>query len=253
MEKLSEIVSYLDRVLNTEDFEDDSQNGLQVESDNKRISRVGLAVDSGLSVIEEAVKSKVQLLIVHHGIFWNTPVNLNGILGKKISLLMKNGCSLYTSHLPLDGHLSLGNAAVIARRLKLKNIQPFCKYGKNFIGVKAQCSAGFPLRHFEEQAKLFPAAGNVVVLPFGKKDIRNIGIVTGSGSFALSACASDELDLLISGEPKQSAYHTAKELKMNAIFAGHYATETFGVRAVGEHLQKRFNLKTIFIDQPTGI
>lgn len=253
MSNLEEITNYLDQLLDVSEFRDECQNGLQVESPKIKVRKVALAVDSGLSVIEQAVKSKAQLLIVHHGIFWGQPCNIRGILSKKINLLLTNGCSLYASHLPLDSHLKYGNAARLAHFLKLKDIKPFCHYRGMPIGVKARVRKPQTLATILSDCAKIPSAISPVVLPFGKKDITNIGIVTGSGSMALQSCADEDLDLLISGEAKQEAYHNARELKVNAIFAGHYATETFGVKAVGELLQDKFGVKTTFIDQPTGI
>jgi dinuclear metal center YbgI/SA1388 family protein len=253
MANAAEISQFLDELLNTPLFRDDSQNGLQVESKPVKIKRVAVAVDSGLSIINKAIKLKCQLLIVHHGIFWNKPYLLNGILGKKIRLLLESGCSLYASHLPLDSHLKYGNAAQLAKFLEIGELKPFCLYHSNYVGVKGVSKKLTSLRELSERSKKLTGSIEPIVLPFGKKDIKNIGIVTGSGSFALEDCANEGLDVLISGEAKQSVYHTAKELGINAIFAGHYATETFGVIELGKVLEKKFKVKSLLIDEPTQI
>ena len=253
MANLFDITRHLDKLLKTGEFVDQSQNGLQVESKRKSVTKVSVAVDCGLSIIEEAVKQKSHLLIVHHGLFWNKPLYVVDAMSKKLSLLLQNGCSVYASHLPLDSNLKVGNAAQLARFLKLKKIESFCNYHSNFVGVKAQCQKPLALKQIVDHCKKIPYSIEPILLPFGKKEIKNIGIVTGSGSFALQECAGENLDLLVSGEAKQEAFHLAKELKMNAVFAGHYATETFGVLALAEEIKQRFNVRINFINQPTGI
>ncbi len=253
MANLKDISDYLDKILDSQSFIDESQNGLQVESNSGEISKIAFAVDSGLSIIEKCIKLKCKLLVVHHGLFWNKPYLLNGILAKKIRLLMENGCSVYASHLPLDGSLKYGNAALVAKYLKLIDIKPFCLYKSNFIGIKASSSKPLEISQIVEKCKLMRGSIQPIVLPFGKKDIKKIGIVTGSGSMAIEDCANEGLDLLISGEAKQSAFHHAKELCINAIFAGHYATETFGVLGLAKELERKFKIKSFFIDEATGI
>lgn len=248
-----EISDYLDSLLQISQFKDDSQNGLQVDAASKKVSTVAVAVDSGLSIIEKAIKLKAQILIVHHGMFWNSPFSLRGIEGEKVRKLIENGCSLYGAHLPLDSHLKFGNAALLAKFLGLSDIEPFFEYHGKSIGVRTSSKQPLKLQDIVEKCKKMSGAIEPLVLPFGRKDIKNIGIVTGSGSVALEECKKLGLDLLVSGESKQSAYHLAKELQINAVFAGHYATETFGVIALGKELERKFKLKSIFIDEPTGI
>lgn len=253
MADLFEISKFLDDLLDISHFIDDSQNGLQVESPRHKINKIAVAVDSGLSIIDQAIKLKAQLLIVHHGFFWNKPQNISGMLAKKVTKLIQNGCSLYAAHLPLDSHIKYGNAAELANFLKLTQVKEFCEYRGKSVGVSARCKHPQSLQKIIDECKKIPSSIEPLVLPFGRKDITNIGIVTGSGSFALQECADRGLDLLISGESKQEVYHLAKELKINAIFAGHYATETFGVKALAKVLEKKFQIKSIFIDEPTGI
>lgn len=253
MAQLNSIISCLDSLLTPSQFADSAFNGLQVDGGESDIRLVAYAVDAGLSVIESAVKAEADLLIVHHGLMWGAQQAVVGPYGKKVELLIRHRCSLYASHLPLDAHREVGNGFELARFIGLENLEPFCQYKGQMIGAKGMVPRGQPLERFVELARSIPGAPNPVVLPFGKKEIQRVGIVTGSGSFALQSAAEDGLDLLLSGEAKQEAYHLAKELKINAIFAGHYATETFGVSALARRLQKDFDVKTIFIDEPTGI
>lgn len=253
MAQLNSVISCLDSLLRSGEFADSAYNGLQVDGGESDVRLVAYAVDSGLSVIEAAVKAEADLLIVHHGLMWGGEQAVVGPYGKKVELLMRHHCSLYASHLPLDAHREVGNGFELARHIGLENLEPFCQYKGQMIGAKGMSQKSQPLEKFIELAKTIPGALEPVVLPFGKREIQRVGIVTGSGSFAIHSAAQDGLDLLISGEAKQEAYHLAKELKVNAIFAGHYATETFGVSALARRLQKDFDVKTIFIDEPTGI
>lgn len=253
MAALSEVVKFLDNLLSPDLFQDLSLNGLQVEGGKSEVQKVALAVDAGLSVIERATEAHADLLLVHHGFFWGEALAVAGPHGKKIATLLKHTCSLYASHLPLDAHLEVGNAAELARFFGLTEIEPFFEYRGTKIGVKAAFKSALPLEDFVNKAALLSPNRAPLVLPFGKPTVRSVGIVTGSGSSALGICALEGLDLLISGEPRHEAYHRAKELSINAIFAGHYATETFGVRALGAKLEQSFKIKTVFIEEDSGI
>ena len=252
MTQLASIIEYLDDLLDTKSYYDSSLNGLQVENPKQEINTVALAVDAGESVIRKAVTThSAALLIVHHGLLWDEPQAITGALARKLCLLFEHGCSLYASHLPLDGNTEVGNAFELGRFVGITEIEPFLQLNGSFVGAKGNST--LTLREFSERLKGITAAITPLVLSHGNDSIRRVGIVTGSGAFAIRQCAKEGLDLLISGEPKQEVFHLSKELGVNAIFAGHYATETFGVRAIGKKLEERFGLQTVFIDEPTGI
>lgn len=250
---LTKIVSYLDELLKVASFKDASLNGLQVESSNNEIKRVAVAVDAGLSVIEAALAQKADLLIVHHGLYWGKEQAIRGVFGRKVRALLSGGCSLYCSHLPLDSHLELGNNAQLARLLQLDRIEGFALLDQNFVGVQGRLQTPQPLSQIAQTLRQLPGAGEPLVLAFGPRQVSTVGILSGSGSFALSETRRLGLDLLISGEPKQEAYHHCRELELNAIFAGHYATETVGVQALAKQLESAFQLQTFFVHEPTGI
>ena len=253
MPVLKQVIDFLDGLLAPQDFSDFALNGLQVEAGHGDITHVACAVDAGLSIFEKAVAAKAQLLLVHHGLFWGESAPITGVLAKKLKVLLEGGCSLYSSHLPLDAHLEVGNAARFAAYLGLKEIEPFYPYrGKN-IGIRAKVSSPITIEAICEKCAALPGAINPTILRFGKSEIRTIGIATGSGAFAIPYTAAAGVDLLISGEPKHESYHSAKELGVNALFVGHYATETFGVRALAETLEREFRLKATFIDEGSGI
>lgn len=251
---LSSVVQHLDNLLSTSSYRDYGPNGLQIDGGRSQISTVAYAVDSGLSVLESAVAKSADLILVHHGLFWGKMPPLTGTLGAKVRLLMQKGCSLYASHLPLDGHIELGNAAQLAKLLEPTSLEGAYEHEGKTIGVKARWQAPISLdRVAEILSTIEGSSGSPLVLSFGKREISTAGIVTGSGGSLLDQVLASGVDLFITGEPKQELYHQLKEHGVSAVFAGHYATETFGVRALAHVLSERFRVDTIFINEPTGI
>ena len=251
---LREICSFLDSTLNHKAFKDASLNGLQIESSTHSVTKIGFSVDAGLSVAEKAVEAGCQLLVVHHGVLWGDCERIVGPWAKKLSLFLGRGLSLYASHLPLDGHTELGNAAQLAALLNLSEIEPCFQYGGATIGVRGLLPAPTPLS--EIRAMLSGIEGALtppLALPFGNPSISLVGIATGAGTSVIPDCAAMGLDLLITGEPKQSAYHQAKEHQVSVLCVGHYASETFGVRALERVLRERFRVQTAWLSEPTGI
>lgn len=253
MAQLSSVISYLNSLLRPELFRDSAYNGLQVESNSRDVRKVAVAVDAGLSIIEKAVSEKADLLIVHHGLLWGQTMPVTGVFAKKVELLQRNNCSLYASHLPLDAHAEVGNGFELGRFLGLEELQGFFEYQGSVIGAHGRFRRPIPLAELVERTKALVGAPAPLVLGFGKQSVQTVGIVTGSGSSAVSAAAQAGLDCYVSGEPKHEVYHLAKELKLSAVFAGHYATETFGVRALAKRLEKDFDLQSVFVDETSGI
>jgi dinuclear metal center YbgI/SA1388 family protein len=254
MPTLSSIVRFLDITLDTRSFNDASVNGLQVDSGKTEIRTVAVAVDSGLSILQAAINQSADLLIVHHGLFWAGGNHLaTTLFGTKLRTLIEGGCSLYASHLPLDGHIVYGNAAQLATHLNLIDVEPFFQYQGSSIGVRTKCAQVRSMEEYIQATLDLPGVVHpATALAFGSKEIRSVGIVTGSGASAIEAAKQANLDLLISGEGKQEAYHTAYDLGMNVLFLGHYATETLGVRALGTLLEQEFQVTSSFLHHPTG-
>ena len=258
---LNLIVQTLDELLQPENYRkaDISWNGLQVEAANPSIKKVGVAVDGALSVIEQAVSLSCDLLIVHHGLFWGESPSpmVSGSMGKKIRALIEGGCSLYASHLPLDGNEQVGNAFELARELKLKELEASFEYHGATVGVLGRLSAPVSFEQFRDQVfkTVIPDGSNPITceLPFGPEKIQTVGVATGSASSLLEDAKSLGCDLLLSGEPKHEAYHLAKEVEIHGLFAGHYLTETYGVKAVGKFLEEKLKIEAVFIDEPSGI
>jgi len=246
--ELKELVDYLDQYLETNSFSDASANGLQVEGCGP-VKRVGLAVDACLASILQAAEKGCNLLIVHHGLLWGEEIRLCGHTYRRVRSLIQADIALYASHLPLDAHPEVGNNIQIARRLSLSDVHPFGEYRGIPIGFQGCLEE--PIRLRDALAACSEKIGPPkTVLQFGPEEIHRVGIVTGSASDApiFDEAARSGIDLLVTGEPKQAAYNLAQEYGLNVYYGGHYHTETFGVKALGNHLTERFGLPTEFVE-----
>jgi dinuclear metal center YbgI/SA1388 family protein len=232
------------------------------------VKKISFAVDAGLAVIQEAIHNDSQLLIVHHGLLWGASKQNNELtasigaikdaLAHKLSLLLQAGCSLYASHLPLDSHIIHGNAACMAKALasigfRYERLLPSFEYKGKTIGVTYELNNPVPIKDLQNGLCEITSQNAVTLLPFGNQIVKKIGIATGAASFALGQAKKLNCEVFITGEPKQDAFHTAHELGINVLFAGHYRTETFGVKSLSELLKNQFSIETAFIDCPTGI
>ncbi len=243
------IVKYLDKLLKISEIEDISVNGLQCEGE-KKVSKIGLAVDGCIKTYEKAIKKECEMIIVHHGFIWGGLKHLTGPLYKHIKYLIDNKLNVYASHLPLDLHPVLGNNIEIARILGLKDIRPFGRYKQNLIGfegeLKKPLNRGDLIAYIQDKL-----GGNPILLPFGKLKNKKIGIISGGGSFVLSEAIVKDIDCLITGEGRHENHHMALEGEINVVYVGHYLSEEFGIKSLGRHLENQFGIKTIYIDEPT--
>jgi dinuclear metal center YbgI/SA1388 family protein len=247
----NEIVAALNEYLDIDGMKDAALNGLQLEGAD-RIERVALAVDAAQATIDAAIESGCQMLVVHHGLFWGSQVALTGVMGRRVRAAFDGGLSLYAAHLPLDAHQEVGNNVLLAQRLGGTVDGEFGEYEGADIGVLATLEAPIDIGGL---AGRLAAAGceEPLIWSFGAGEVRRIGVVTGRGGFALAEAAAAGADCFITGEPIQELYHAARDHGIHCLFGGHYATETFGVRAVGEWLAGRFGVETEWIDHPTGL
>ena len=224
-------------------------NGLQIENSG-RVTRIGAAVDVSTRVLTEAQKRDVDLLIVHHGLFWPGLQPIQGALRRQLRIAFENDIALYSAHLPLDIHPKVGNNAQLVAALGLKSPQPFLEEKGQPVGLKVRAS----LPRSELVRKLQKVLnGPVKVFGFGPKQTRSIGVVTGAAGSEIYRVADEGIDTFITGEAPHWAAVAAEELGMNLLLGGHYATEVFGVKALAAHLSKRFRIPWEFIDCPTGL
>jgi dinuclear metal center YbgI/SA1388 family protein len=250
MASLREIVGYTDRFLRIRDVGDwdNALNGMQIENSG-RVTCIGAAVDVSTRVLTEAAKKSVDLLIVHHGLFWPGLQPIQGALSRQLRLAFENDVALYSAHLPLDIHPRVGNNAQLVVALRLKTAQPFLEEKGQPVGLKIRAS----VPRSELVQKLQKALnGTVKVFDFGPKRTRVIGIVTGAAGSEIYRIADEEIDTFITGEAPHWAVVAAEELGLNLLLGGHYATEVFGVKALAAHLSKRFRVPWKFFDCPTG-
>ena len=249
--KIQAFVDYLDSLLKVGEVEDDSLNGLQVENSGE-VKKIALAVDASLESIREAGELGADLLFVHHGLFWGRPVTLTGAMYRRIRLLMELDVALYGVHLPLDLHPGLGNNAQIQKVLGWSIVRNFGEYHGTIIGREVG---------FEEPVPLSELVDSVAtklnctpqVWEFGPQEVKRLGYVSGGGLSILQQAIDAGMDAFVTGEPQHAFYWTAKEAGINVVFAGHYATETLGIKAVGEVLRNELGLETVFVDLPTGL
>jgi len=246
------IVALLNNTLNINKIKDSSINGLQVDSGNKNIKKIGFAVDACLDSFKKARSNGCDLLIVHHGLFWDPGIKaVTGNIGARIRYLMQNNISLYAAHLPLDVHPKLGNNAYLKAILNIKKIKYFGPYNGNLVSIYSAIRPT-PIRQI---AKRFESALNTKakLICFGPEKSSKIAICSGGGTYALNFCKELGIDTLITGEMKHGYYHIAKEDKVNVIYAGHYATECGGLLNLQDFIKKKLKINTVFIDSPTGL
>jgi dinuclear metal center YbgI/SA1388 family protein len=250
MELLDRIVEYADMYLKVNEIGDwdNALNGLQVQSSG-RVTKIGSAVDVSTRVLREAAGRRIDLLIVHHGLFWSGLQPVAGALYRQLKIAFENNTAVYSAHLPLDLHPVVGNNARLAASLGLKSTKRFLEEKGQPIGLRTGV-----LRSREELIRELERSvqGPVKSFNFGPAKTRSIGIVTGAAGSEIHRVAAENIDTFITGEAPHWAIVAAEELKMNLLLGGHYATETFGVKALAAHLAKKFQLPWEFLAFPTG-
>jgi dinuclear metal center YbgI/SA1388 family protein len=249
----SEIEKWCDDLLHPELFPGDpSMNGLQVDNGGSAVVRVAFAVDACQETIERAAQAGAGMLFVHHGLFWGEPLALAGPHYRRIKKLLDSNMALCAYHLPLDAHAEVGNNAGLASRIGLSNLAPFGEWRGSAIGFKGEFAD--PVSLDVVLSRLFPDGKRPAhVLPFGPKEIRTAAVVSGGASDEVHQAIEQGLDLYITGEIEHEAYHPALENRISVIAAGHYQTETVGIRLVAERLARETSIETVFLDVPTGL
>jgi dinuclear metal center YbgI/SA1388 family protein len=251
MGSLAEIVQYTDDYLRVSEIEDwaNALNGLHIENSG-RVTKIGAAVDVSTRVLTEAAKKDVDLLLVHHGLFWPGLQSVTGALHRQLKLAFENDIALYSAHLPLDIHPDVGNNAQLAKALGLKSISPSFEEKGQLIGIKANVS----ISRAELIGKLTMSLGaEPRTFLFGPEQVSTIGIITGGAGSEIYKVAQEKIDMFITGEAPHWAAIAAEELGINLVLGGHYATETFGVKALAAHLSARFKTPWVFIKASTGL
>lgn len=257
MAELSAVVRFLDEELRTAEVPDydAALNGLQL-GNGGRVSRVAAGVDFSGATVAGALKEKADLLLVHHGMFWGGAERLVGPTYDRLKRAIEGGLAVYSSHLPLDLHPTLGNNALFARELQLAPDGSFGRYQTIEIGVMGRAKLSTVSLFDRVRAFSSKFATTAVCTPIERgRQTQRWAIITGAGasSDTLREAAERGVDTLIVGEGPHHSAVAAGELDIAVIYAGHYASETFGIRALADHVAKRFDLPTSFIDVPTGL
>jgi dinuclear metal center YbgI/SA1388 family protein len=248
---MHELVDYLDRYLRIADVPDDPRalNGLQVENSGELGPIMG-AVDACQASIDAAAAAGARLLLVHHGLFWGGLQPLRDRLGRRVRALHRADLALYSAHLPLDCHAEVGNNPVLARGLGLADLAPFGRSDGIEIGVSGTFSGSLSDLTRRLETMLGPGPN---VIAKGPATPGRVAVVTGAASGMLAECRERGITTFITGEGPHHTFFDAEEWGLNLIYGGHYATETVGVRALGDHLRQRFSLDFRFFDHPTGL
>lgn len=248
---LGPIVRFCDQLFHPREQPDwdGAQNGLQVEN-RGAIRKIAAAVDARRATIEAAIRRKANLLLVHHGLFWGKTVPWTDHRYELLRLLLKHDLAVYSLHLPLDEHPRLGNNALLCRALGFRRLRRFFVTQGRKIGFQTTIS----IRRETLLQRVEHATGaRPHLLPGGPSLCRRIGVVSGGAGAELSAAAAEKVDTFITGEGPHWTHALADDLGLNVIYAGHYATETFGVKALAETLGREFQLPWEFLDHPTGL
>ena len=252
--KTESLLQYLDRYLGVPDHPDSPRalNGLQVEGPGEVRKVVG-AVDASEATIEAAVAAGADLLLVHHGLFWDGTGPITGRRYRKVRRLVEGKVALYSAHLPLDSHAEVGNCALLGRALGLELRGRFGAYEGVEIGWWGALPAPMEPEELRGRVAEVVGGGSVHWIPGGPSRVEQVGVVTGAGGALVVEAARRGLDALVTGEGAHHHHFDAMEEGVHLLLAGHYATETFGVRALARHVAERFGLEWGFVDLPTGL
>ncbi len=257
MTMIREIAEYADRLLETGATPDypNALNGLQLENQSE-IRGIAAAVDFSTRAIHGTLGANANLLVVHHGMFWDGPSRLNGPSYKRLRLLIENDIAVYSSHLPLDRHSTFGNNMLLAKQLGLGSSAPFAEIKGIFVGVSGE--SDIATAELAERAQKFARnyGTEVRTTTIGlNRQTKRWAICTGAGASAetLKEAREMKIDTMIVGEgPHWTAVH-ADDNELVIIYAGHYATETLGVRALADHLGKKYGVPSSFVGASTGL
>lgn len=248
---LTQIVSYANEHLRIGQIDDwpNALNGLQVENSGT-VTKIGAAVDASTRTIDLAVNAGINFLVVHHGLFWPGLQPITGGRRRMIEQILDSDLALYSAHLPLDVHSALGNNSQLAAALGFEETEPFFEAKGERIGLRSatEISREDLARRLEQSL-----GGPVKMFACGPAQAKSVGLITGGAGSEIYEVARHEIDTFITGEAPHWAAVAAEELGINLLLGGHYATETFGVKALAAHLAERFDLPWEFIDSPTGL
>jgi dinuclear metal center YbgI/SA1388 family protein len=246
------LVGYLDEYLRIREVPDypTALNGLQVDAGRSEVRRIAVAVDAVAHTVASAVECGADLLLVHHGLFWDGNQPVTGRRYRRLRALFDADLPLYAAHLPLDVHPEVGNNAVLARELGVEIRGTFGEHRGWPLGVWGELDLGREAMRARLEGVL---GGPVKLVAGGPEQVRRVGVITGGAASEIRAAVDAGLDSFVTGEGAHHNFFDAEEGGINLFLGGHYATETWGVRALAAHLEERFGTQWIFLDHPTGL
>lgn len=252
---LEETVRFLDDLLNNDEWAsvDAATNGLQVENSGD-VDKVAFAVDASTQTVEMAAERDADMFVAHHGFFWGGKDALVGQDYDRFRRLVENDMALYASHLPLDAHNEVGNNVLLldAVDAEVEVVDTFADFGAGDVGYVGELPA--PVDFDDFTRSVAEAVENEpTVLDFGPDEVESVAVLTGAGGGHIAEAAATGADAYVTGEPKHRAHHDAREHELNVLFAGHYHTETFGVRALRERVDNNLDVDAAYIDLPTKV
>jgi dinuclear metal center YbgI/SA1388 family protein len=247
MAETAALIRWLDELLDPGAFDDMGPNGLQVPG-AAAVERVVTGVTAQRALFERAIEERAQLVLVHHGLFWSfAPVGLTPVLAERLRPLFRHGIALAAYHLPLDAHEAVGNNAPLAQGLGASDHAAFAGIGRGATFAQPVPAAEL----FERVATL--TGREPLVFDGGPETVRRLAIVSGGAASRLDRAIAEGYDAFLTGEPKENVMADAREAGIHFIAAGHYATETFGVRRLGELLAERFGVEHVWVDIPNPV
>jgi dinuclear metal center YbgI/SA1388 family protein len=244
---LQRVTRFLDNTLQNNAFTDSSNNGLQIANQGS-VSSIAVGVDASLRFLQAAHEQGADFVICHHGLSWADSLkHITELNYELVSFAITHNIAVYASHLPLDAHPLYGNNAQLAKLLKLKTVEPAFSYHGNTIGVTGTLPRALAFTDFCALIGQH-VASDYRALDFGPKKVQKIGIVSGGGSDMIAEAKTLGIDVFLTGEPSLQGYNLAENLKMNVLFAGHYATELTGVRALAALVTRKLRVPSTVID-----
>jgi len=249
----SEVLAEVERLLEPRRFEDYCANGLQVPGPSD-VSTIATGVSAHAELFERAADEAADLLLVHHGLFWGAGEGaIDAMLKRRLQILFDANIALAAYHLPLDAHPQLGNNALLGRALGAERMEPFALHRGEPIGFVATLpGGGMPARELFARVAAITAR-EPLVFDAGPARVEHLAIVSGAGADYLAEAAAAGAEALLTGEPDERTMAQARECGLHLIAAGHYATETLGIRRLGEQLAEQFELRHVFLDIPNPV
>jgi dinuclear metal center YbgI/SA1388 family protein len=254
MPSITKLIGHLDHLLEVDAFRDACPNGLQVPTD-REIQTVVTGVSANVALLQQAAEAGADLVLVHHGLFWRgEPLEITRLKQRRLAPLFQHGMALAAYHLPLDGHAEHGNNALIAAGLDAETMGRFAENGGQRIGVHVRFAGdGLTISELSTRVQALVGGRAPLVIAGGPERVRTLGIVSGAATDDVHEAIDLGLDAFLTGEPAERAFSIAHDAGIHFLAAGHHATETFGVRRLGELLEREHGVRHQFIDVPNPI